>query len=266
MMRYGGDQYHELIEYNIRRAFASTGYFNAIFAKDLTPDYFSTLGKAIKGSIDICKYGIAVFSHSKGQEANPNIAFEFGIMWAQDKDVLILKDERTPLLFTDIIGKIWVSFDGTPSNLQSDANELYISCKRWLKKLEYAVENIFGFSYVVAVEESIDRDHRNALRKFEREIVTSLERVADYAGMELPKNSSGRQKALFLFKSGQLTYYFFKRIITALLLCQKLGRKPRLSEEERRDVVRHARFLREVYNDWSRYYKSYEDLMLRRRS
>lgn len=55
--------------------------------------------------------GIAVFDQINYREFNPNVALEVGFMLAQNKRVLLLKDLSIPIMPTDIIGKIYRSFN-----------------------------------------------------------------------------------------------------------------------------------------------------------
>jgi hypothetical protein len=56
-------------------------------------------------------YAIAVFDQINYREFNPNVALEVGFMLAQNKRILLLKDQAIPVMPTDIIGKIYKSFD-----------------------------------------------------------------------------------------------------------------------------------------------------------
>lgn len=58
-----------------------------------------------------CKYAIAIFDQINYREFNPNVAIEVGFMLAQTKRVLLLKDQSIPALPTDIVGKIYNSFN-----------------------------------------------------------------------------------------------------------------------------------------------------------
>jgi hypothetical protein len=58
-----------------------------------------------------CKCGVAVFEEIDEREFNPNIALEPGFMMAQGKRCLLLKDKRMPKLPTDVMGKLYKTFD-----------------------------------------------------------------------------------------------------------------------------------------------------------
>lgn len=58
-----------------------------------------------------CKYGIVVFEEIEERSFNPNVALELGYMLALNRRVLILKDSRMPKLPTDIVGRIYKTFD-----------------------------------------------------------------------------------------------------------------------------------------------------------
>jgi hypothetical protein len=156
MMKYSQDDYHTWVERHVRRAFEKVGFFNPVFAKDLTPFYFPTLADAIRESIGMCRYGIAIFTPQEGGQFNPNVAFELGIMWEQQKDILVLKDRRVPTLFTNIAGLIYEEFDGEDGKLQRDANELYLNLTEWLRQMKRIQEMSLKFVFVKGLEHIIE--------------------------------------------------------------------------------------------------------------
>jgi hypothetical protein len=58
-----------------------------------------------------CKYAVCVFEEIDEREFNPNVPLEFGFMRALNRQVLLLKDQRMPLLPTDMTGKVYRPFD-----------------------------------------------------------------------------------------------------------------------------------------------------------
>jgi len=58
-----------------------------------------------------CSFGIAVFEGIEQDDFNPNVAFEVGYMTALGKQVCLLKDKNLRGLHTDLIGKIYKTFD-----------------------------------------------------------------------------------------------------------------------------------------------------------
>jgi hypothetical protein len=58
-----------------------------------------------------CDQAVAIFDQINYREFNPNIALEVGFLRAQCKRVLLLKDIAIPILPTDIVGKIYRTFN-----------------------------------------------------------------------------------------------------------------------------------------------------------
>lgn len=58
-----------------------------------------------------CAYGVVIFEEIEQRSFNPSVALELGYMYALRRNVLLLKDGRMPQLPTDVIGKIYRSFD-----------------------------------------------------------------------------------------------------------------------------------------------------------
>lgn len=58
-----------------------------------------------------CKYAVCVFEEIDEREFNPNVPLEFGFMRALNRQVLLLKDQRMPVLPTDMTGKVYRPFD-----------------------------------------------------------------------------------------------------------------------------------------------------------
>jgi hypothetical protein len=58
-----------------------------------------------------CGSGIAVFDQINYREFNPNVALEVGLMLAQCKKILLLKDKAIHSMPTDVVGKIYKEFD-----------------------------------------------------------------------------------------------------------------------------------------------------------
>lgn len=58
-----------------------------------------------------CALGVAVFERIESEEFNPNTALEVGYMFGLQKPVCLLKDRTLRTLNTDLVGKIYRSFD-----------------------------------------------------------------------------------------------------------------------------------------------------------
>lgn len=75
--------------------------------KAYTDDLWDNVMTYMYGSVA----AIAVFDQINSREFNPNVALEVGFMFAQCKRVLLLKDVGIPVMPSDIIGKIYRSFN-----------------------------------------------------------------------------------------------------------------------------------------------------------
>jgi nucleoside 2-deoxyribosyltransferase len=58
-----------------------------------------------------CSFGVAVFERLLDDDFNPNVALEVGYMLALKKPVCLLKDKTMANLHTDLIGKLYRTFD-----------------------------------------------------------------------------------------------------------------------------------------------------------
>ena len=58
-----------------------------------------------------CNFGIAVFERLEDDLFNSNVALEVGYMRALSKPLCLLKDRTIATLQTDLIGKLYKSFD-----------------------------------------------------------------------------------------------------------------------------------------------------------
>jgi hypothetical protein len=75
-----------------------------------------------------CSFGIAVFERIELEEFNPNIALEVGYIMALQKPVLLLKDRTLKNLNTDLIGKLYRTFDP-----QTIPESIGPEVRQWLK-------------------------------------------------------------------------------------------------------------------------------------
>jgi nucleoside 2-deoxyribosyltransferase len=55
--------------------------------------------------------GVAVFEEIELRAFNPNVAIEVGYMYGLERPVLLLRERRMALMSTDVVGKIYRSFD-----------------------------------------------------------------------------------------------------------------------------------------------------------
>ena len=108
MMRFGDTAAHARIEDAIRDALKAHGFLG-LLAKD--KDYHEDLYPNIQTYLHGCHFGVAVFERVESNEFNPNVSLEVGYMLAQRKPVLLLKDQTLQALQTDLVGKLYKSFD-----------------------------------------------------------------------------------------------------------------------------------------------------------
>jgi len=108
MMRYRETPQFQIIERTIRATLEDYG-LKGHMARDraYTDDLWGNVCVYMVG----CKYGIAVFEEIEERSFNPNIAIEIGYMYALGRKCLLLKDNRMPSMPTDIIGKLYKTFD-----------------------------------------------------------------------------------------------------------------------------------------------------------
>ena len=58
-----------------------------------------------------CGFGIAIFERITADDFNPNVSLELGYMIALGKPVCLLRDKYLPALHTDLVGRLYESFD-----------------------------------------------------------------------------------------------------------------------------------------------------------
>lgn len=256
MMKYARDPYHSLIEANVRRAFRDVKFYHPILAKDLAPAYFPTLTEAIRGSIKMCRYGVAIFTAQEGTQFNPNVAFEMGIMWEQKKDVLILKDRSLDDLFTNLTGTIYEEFDGDLNELRVDGNQLYIALRNWLELKKEIQEASINVVFVTGIEDIID-DPGKTVEYFESQLRKCVETIAKYAHLTLPPSDNLLNLIKFLYWKRQITYFIYTVMRRSYEACEQLKATKKLSPEERNRFLSLASLIRDIYNDWLRHYSYY---------
>jgi len=256
MMRYSEDRYHVAVEDNIRRAFKDVGFYNPVFAKDLTPHYFENLADSIRQSIEMCRYGIAVLTPQEGTQFNPNVAFELGAMWNHGKQLLILKDRRVPGLFTNITSNVYEGFDGQLKKLQAPDNLLYKKARGWLERMKEIQQNLMNAVFVTGLENIIENP-AVAIEHFEDQMWRCLKTVADRARLSLPQPADLRTAIKFLYGKGQLTAFIRFVMLECVRACEELKGAKRLSVEQRNRLLGWASLIRDIYNDWLRHYSTY---------
>jgi nucleoside 2-deoxyribosyltransferase len=76
--------------------------------------------------------GIAVFDRLSTDEFNPNVSLEVGYMIALGKPVCLLKDKTLRALHTDLVGRLYQSFDP-----QNPSLSVASALERWLKDKQF---------------------------------------------------------------------------------------------------------------------------------
>lgn len=108
MMRFGNTQAHNEIVQGIKNALSPYG-ISAVRADD--KDWHTDLYYNVLTCLYGCGFGIAVYERIEQDDFNPNVSLEVGYSMALGKQVCLLKDKTLKGLHTDLIGKLYKSFD-----------------------------------------------------------------------------------------------------------------------------------------------------------
>lgn len=108
MMRFGNTKAHKSILLSIKSVLNKYG-INALRADD--KEYHEDLFPNVLTYLHGCKFGIAVFERLEEEEFNPNVSLEVGYLRAFKKPICLLKDKTLKTLQTDLVGKLYKSFD-----------------------------------------------------------------------------------------------------------------------------------------------------------
>ncbi len=108
MMRFDDTDLHKKILHAVRRWCEKQGIIglradDKRYADDLWPN--------VRTYMHGCGFGIAVFERLTTNEFNPNVSLEVGYMLALGKPVCLLKDSTLPNLPSDLIGRLYESFN-----------------------------------------------------------------------------------------------------------------------------------------------------------
>jgi hypothetical protein len=108
MMRFRKSEAHQRIVAGIREALDPHG-IAALRADDKQyhDDLYSNILTYVYGS----RFGIAVFERIETEDFNPNVSLEVGFMLGLGKSVCYLKDQTLKTLQTDLVGKLYRTFD-----------------------------------------------------------------------------------------------------------------------------------------------------------
>lgn len=108
MMQFGSSSAHDRILGGIRSALDPHGMV-ALRADD--KQYHDDLYFNILTYVHGCRFGIAVFERIEEDSFNPNVSLEVGYMMGLGKSVCFLKDKTLRTVHTDLVGKLYRSFD-----------------------------------------------------------------------------------------------------------------------------------------------------------
>lgn len=125
MMQFGRTPAHDKIVQGIRDTLAPYG-LTALRADD--KEYHSSLLPNIQTYLHGCDFGIAVFERIEQDDFNPNVSLEVGYMMAMGKDVCLLKDKTLKTMPTDLIGRLYRTFDP-----QDPFGSIPIELTKWMK-------------------------------------------------------------------------------------------------------------------------------------
>lgn len=100
---------HSAIQEAVREILAESG-FNVLRADDRV--YAEDLFANIQAYMHGCRFGVAVFERTLSEEFNPNVSLEVGYMLGQGKPVMLLKEQTVRQLHSDLVGRLYVQFDG----------------------------------------------------------------------------------------------------------------------------------------------------------
>jgi hypothetical protein len=130
IMRFGSTKAHEQILEAIRNTL-NEHKLVALRADD--KQYHDDLYYNIMTYMYGCGFGIAVYERIETEEFNPNVSLEVGGMLVMGKPVCLLKDRTLKTLNTDLIGKLYRSFD--PQDPQSTISS---ELSKWLSDKDLA--------------------------------------------------------------------------------------------------------------------------------
>jgi hypothetical protein len=125
MMKFGKTEAHKSIVASIYSTLESYG-ISALRAdgKEYHDDLFPNVLTYIYG----CRFGIAVFERLEQDDFNPNVSLEVGYMRALHKPICLLKDKTLNALQTDLVGKLYKSFDP-----QAPERSIPMELEKWLR-------------------------------------------------------------------------------------------------------------------------------------
>jgi hypothetical protein len=93
--------------------------------------YSDDLFVNIKTYMHGCSFGLALFERINSNYFNPNVSLEVGYMMALKKPILFLKDKNLDSLHSDLVGKLYYTFD-----VQNSKKSIPLILEKWLKEKE----------------------------------------------------------------------------------------------------------------------------------
>jgi hypothetical protein len=128
MMSFGETKAHTAIINAIRGTLGKYG-IEALRADD--KEYHEDLFPNVLTYIHGCKFGVAIFERLEEEYFNPNVSLEVGYIRALHKPICLLKDKTLKMLNTDLVGKLYKSFDP-----QEPEKTIPTELEKWLRDKE----------------------------------------------------------------------------------------------------------------------------------
>jgi hypothetical protein len=125
MMQFGTTTRHNEIVQGIKSILVSHG-ISGLRADDR--QYHDDLLGNLLTYMHGCGFGISVFERLEDDDFNPNVSLELGYMLGLGKPVCLLKDSTLRTLNTDLMGRLYKSFDP-----QAPARTMAPELEQWLK-------------------------------------------------------------------------------------------------------------------------------------
>jgi hypothetical protein len=108
MMQFGRTRAHEGIVEAIRKGLAP---FNITAVRADDKEYHEDLFPNVRTYLHGCGFGVAVFERIEAEDFNPNVSLEVGYLLAMGKPVCLLKDRTLKTLHTDLVSRLYRTFD-----------------------------------------------------------------------------------------------------------------------------------------------------------
>lgn len=129
MMRFGSTSLHHKI-FDAVKTSCVAHRVTVLRADERT--YSDDLLGNIRTFMHGSSFGIAIFDRLTTDDFNPNVSLEVGYMMALGKPVCLLKDQTLRSLHTDLVGRLYESFDP-----QNPATSIPSVLERWLRTKEF---------------------------------------------------------------------------------------------------------------------------------